>query len=74
MNNLLLGGQECTDSIDVEQSGSDIIDCNMTAIILHLNFTCNSRITSIRARLFVSVGSDTPFSKCDDQHHLVLQF
>ena len=61
MNNLLLGGQFCIDSIDVEQSGSDIINRNTTAIIPRLNFTCNGRITSITARLFVSVGSDHPF-------------
>ena len=50
MNNLLLGGQECTDYVDVEQN-SDEIGYDRIAIIPRLNFTCNGRITSIRARV-----------------------
>ena len=53
MNNSLLGGQECTDYVDVLQPGNNITDHNRTAIIPRLNFTCNGRITSIRAKVFV---------------------
>ena len=51
MNNLLLGGQFCTDSVDVEQLGIDHIGSDRLAIIPRLNFTCNGRITNIRATL-----------------------
>ena len=61
MNNSLLGGQECTDSVDVQQSGNFIIGHNILAIIPRLNFTCNGRITSIRARMiFDNSSSDYP--------------
>ena len=51
MNNSLLGGQECTDYVDVQQSGDANIGHNRQLIIPRLNFTCNGRITSIRARV-----------------------
>ena len=51
MNNSLLGGQFCTDDIDVQQRGDNAIGRNRLAIIPRLNFTCNGRITSIRARV-----------------------
>ena len=51
MNNSLLGGQFCTDSVDVQQSGDNQFAHNRLAIIPRLNFTCNGRITSIRARV-----------------------
>ena len=51
MNNLLLDGQFCTDSVDVQQNGRDQIGHYRLAIIPRLNFTCNGRITSIRARV-----------------------
>ena len=51
MNNSLLGGQFCTDSVDVQQDGDNQIGRDKLAIILRLNFTCNGRITSIRARV-----------------------
>ena len=51
MNNLLLGGQECIDSVDIQQNGRDQIGNNKLAIIPRLSFTCSGRITSIRARL-----------------------
>ena len=61
MNNLLLGGQFCTDSVDVEQSGNNVLGHNRTANIPRLNFTCNGRITSIRARMeFNDRRSDFP--------------
>ena len=61
MNNSLLGGQECTDYVDVQQSGNAIIGHNRLAIIPRLNFTCNGRITSIRARMiFDNSSSDYP--------------
>ena len=49
MNNSLLGGQICTDSVDIQQIGTHIIGRDRLAIIPRLNFTCNGRITSIRA-------------------------
>ena len=62
MNNSLLDGQECTDSVDVQQSGTDIIGQNRLAIIPRLNFTCNGRVSSIRARLSSFGGrSNYPF-------------
>ena len=51
MNNLLLGGQQCTDSVDIQQAGDTEFGRDRLAIIPRLNFTCNGRITSIRARL-----------------------
>ena len=51
MNNSLLGGQFCTDSVDIQQGGSNQIGRNRLAIIPRLNFTRNVRITSIRARV-----------------------
>ena len=52
MNNSLLGGQFCTDYVDVQQDGYNRVERNRLAIIPRLNFTCNGRITSIRARMF----------------------
>ena len=57
INNLLLGGQGCTDYDNIQQPGNRIIDHDRTAIIPRLNFTCNGRITSIRARLWFEAGS-----------------
>ena len=51
MNNLLLGGQKCTDYVDIQQDGDGQYGQNRTGIIPRLNFTCSGRITSIRARL-----------------------
>ena len=51
MNNSLLGGQECTDSVDIQQNGDHQIGLNQLGIFPCLNFTCNGRITSIRARV-----------------------
>ena len=62
MNNLLLGGQFCTDSVDIQQGGDNQIGHDILAIIPHLNFTCNGRITSIRARMdFNDRRNDYPF-------------
>ena len=56
MNNSLLGGQFCTDYVDVQQDGDHQLVQNRTAIIPRLNFTCNGRITSIRARVFFNIS------------------
>ena len=62
MNNLLLGGQECTDSVNVEQLGNNQINLDRLAIIPRLNFTCNGRITRIRARIGINnQGQQYPF-------------
>ena len=58
MNFSLLGGQFCTDSVDIDQNGQDQIGRGRLAIIPRLNFTCNGRITSIRARVSVSGNRD----------------
>ena len=61
INNLLLGGQCCTDSVDIQQSGLFIFRDSL-AIIPRLNFTCDGRITSIRARVSLSATrNDYPF-------------
>ena len=60
MNNLLLGGQTCTDSVNIEQDGDTHLwhtPNGRLAIIPRLNFTCNGRITSIRARVSSSSRS-----------------
>ena len=51
MSNSLLGGQVCTDYVNIHQKGRNPIDHNVLAIIPRLNFTCNGRITNIRARV-----------------------
>ena len=62
MNNSLLGGQTCTDYVNIEQDGRDQIGHDRLAIIPRLNFTCNGRITSIRARMRFEGGRDNyPF-------------
>ena len=58
MNNSLLGGQECTDYVDIQQNGNSRLGSNRLAIIPSLNFTCNGRITSITARLQHISGRD----------------
>ena len=61
MNNSLLGGQECTDGVDVQQDGDNQIGRDRLAIIPRLNFTCNGRITGITARVrLVNRRSDYP--------------
>ena len=62
MNNSLLGGQFCIDSIDIQQNGDNALGRNNTAIIPRLNFTCNGRITGITAKLWFSDKySEYPF-------------
>ena len=51
MNNPPLGGQFCTDSVDIQQNGDNQIGLNQLGIIPRLSFTCNGRIPSIRARV-----------------------
>ena len=63
MNNSLLGGQECTDYVNIQQDGDRHLARGQQAIIPRLNFTCNGRITNITARVasFDSSRSDYPF-------------
>ena len=62
MNNSLLGGQFCTDYVDIQQGGNSQIGRNRIAIIPQLNFTCNGSITSIRARVrLYNARSSFPF-------------
>ena len=62
MSNSLLGGQFCTDYVDIQPNGDNAIGRNMLAIVPNLNFTCKGRITSITAKLWFSDESgDYPF-------------
>ena len=64
MNDSLLGGQFCTDSVNVQQNGDNTISSDRLAIIPQLSFTCSGIITSIRARIWRSNNderSDTLF-------------
>ena len=54
MNNSLLGGQCCTDSVNIQQDGINHLGRGRLAIFPRLNFTCNGRITNIKARVRVS--------------------
>ena len=47
----LLDGQTCTDSVDIQLDGNDQIGTDRIAIVPRLNFTCNGRITNIRAKM-----------------------
>ena len=51
MYNYYVGTSFCTDSVEIQQDGQDQITYETTAIIPRLNFTCNGRITVIRARV-----------------------
>ena len=51
MKNSLLGGQECTDYVNIQLDGDRQFARNRQAIIPRLNFTCNGRITSITAKV-----------------------
>ena len=64
MNNSLLGGQFCTDYVDVQQNGQNQINRNRLAIIPRLNFTCNGTITSIRARVRFNDNEDRTDYPC----------
>ena len=62
MNNSLLGGQQCTDYVDIQQNDAASFGRNRLAIIPRLNFTCDGRITSIRARVaYSSTRNRYPF-------------
>ena len=74
LNNSLLGGQFCTDSVDVQQDGDNVMGRDRLAIIPRLNFTCNGRITSIRARVrFLIIEMTLFFSKYGDHHQFAQQ-
>jgi len=51
-NHSLLGGQVCTDYVNISQDGDNQIGRDRLAIIPRLNFSCNGVITSIIARVF----------------------
>ena len=54
----IIGGQFCTDSIDIQQNGDDQLTRNRLAIIPRLNFTCNGTITGIRARVNIDINQN----------------
>ena len=56
-----VGGQLCTDSVDIQQDGDDEISYERIAIIPRLNFTCNGRITIIKARVGRENGNNFSF-------------
>ena len=58
----LLDGQNCTDSVDIRLNGDDQLRNGRLAIVPHLNFTCNGRITNIRAKLgIVTISTRFPY-------------
>ena len=61
MNNLLIGGQFCIDSVDIFQDNINVMGHNRLIIIPRLNFTCNGRITSIAARVSFNNRDNYPF-------------
>ena len=63
MINSLLGGQTCTDYVNIEQDGDSQLGRTpkgRLAIFPRLNFTCNGRITSITARVSSSSRNGYP--------------
>ena len=50
-DNSLLDGQFCTDSVDIDRSGSRNMGDDKQAIIPQFNFACSGIITGIRARM-----------------------
>ena len=60
MNNLLLGGQFCTDKVNItfDESNTKEVGRNKLAIVPRLNFTCNGRITGIMAKVKELGGDD----------------
>ena len=52
-NNSLLGGQVCTDHVNISQDGRDQIGRDRLAIIPRASFSCNGLITSIIARVWL---------------------
>jgi len=50
-NLCVIDGQVCTDQVDIQQKGNSQFRANRLAIFPRLNFTCNGRITNIRARV-----------------------
>ena len=62
MINSLLGGQTCTDNVNIQQRGV-YINRDRLAIIPHLRFTCDGKITGIRARVYLlnDTRNDYPF-------------
>ena len=51
MYNYYVGTPFCTDSVEIQQDGQDQVTYETTVIIPRLNFTCNGRLTVIRARV-----------------------
>ena len=65
INNSLLGGQTCTDYVNTQQRGNSQLGFKPNgrlAIFPRLNFTCNGRITSIRARVVRNLTRNDPLS------------
>ena len=62
MYNYYVGTSFCTDSVEIQQDGQDQITYETTAIIPRLNFTCNGRLTVIRARVIREGRNNYNFS------------
>ena len=54
---LLLGGQTCTDFVDIHQNGRELGGARY-GILPRLNFTCDGRITEIMARIRNRTSAD----------------
>ena len=55
----MIDGQSCTDSVDIQQDGDDELGLERLAIVPHLNFVCDGRITGIMARLKFDGSADS---------------
>ena len=52
----------CTDPVNIQQNGNSHLGRNRLAIIPRLNFTCDGRITNIRAEVMRSNSRDASLS------------
>ena len=53
----VLDEQECTDYVEIQQTGRSQLSRNRLAIFPRLNFTCDGKINNIRARVLGSSNS-----------------
>lgn len=52
----LLDGQICSDDVDIQLDGNDQVGTGRIVIVPRLNFTCDGRITNIRAKMSRRTG------------------
>ena len=54
---MCVAGQICTDVVEIQQTGDNRLNNSRLGIFPRLNFTCNGRITTIRARVGMQSGN-----------------